>query len=65
MRSQGREAAVIRLTLMKEFFDGVDEQRRSAIVDRIAARWFDADVSARVGPASALISPRQVASAVH
>ncbi len=46
------EMVVIRLTLMKEFFDRVNEERRSPIVDRIAERWFDADVVARVGPAS-------------
>jgi hypothetical protein len=50
---------------MKEFFDGVDKERWSTIVDRIAARWFDADATARAGPASGLISPRQVTSAVH
>jgi len=43
---------VIRLTLMKEWFDRVDGERRSPIADRIAEPWFDADASVRCGPAS-------------
>jgi len=52
---------VIRLTLMKEWFDGVDEERRSPIAERIAARWFDADALVRCGPASSNIVCRVTA----
>jgi len=46
---------MIRLTLMKEWFDRVDEERRSPIADQIAARWFDADALVSCGPASSNI----------
>ncbi len=46
---------------MKEWFDGVDEQRRSPMAERIAARWFDADALVRCGPASSNIVCRVTA----
>lgn len=46
---------MIRLALMKEWFDQVDEERRSPIADRIAGRWVDADTLVRCGPASSNI----------
>jgi len=52
---------MIRLTLMKEWFDGVDEERRSPIAERIAARWFDSDALVRCGPASSNIVCRVTA----
>jgi Ser/Thr protein kinase RdoA (MazF antagonist) len=44
---------MMRLRLMKRFFDTVDEGWKSPIVDKIAARWFKGGVDARVLRASA------------
>jgi Ser/Thr protein kinase RdoA (MazF antagonist) len=52
---------VIRLPLMKEWFDRVDDGRRSPIADLIAAPWFDADASVRCGPVSSNIVCRVTA----
>ena len=52
---------MIRLALMKEWFDRVDEERRSPIAERIAARWFDSDALVRCGPASSNIVCRVTA----
>ncbi len=46
---------MIRLALMKEWFNRVDEERQSPIADQIAARWFDADALVSCGPASSNI----------
>lgn len=57
---------MIRLALMKAWFDSVDEERRSPIAELIAARWFDADARAlvRCGPVSSNIVCR-VATGGH
>ena len=56
---------MIRLTLMKEWFDTVDEERRSRLAEQIAAPWFsrDANVLVRCGPASSNIVCRVTAGA--
>lgn len=48
---------MIRLTLMKEWFDRVDAEWRSPIAEQIAAPWFAGDTQAlvRCGPASSNI----------
>lgn len=46
---------MIRLDLMKAWFDAVDPDWHSPIADQIAARWVDADVCVSCGPASSNI----------
>jgi Ser/Thr protein kinase RdoA (MazF antagonist) len=53
---------MIRLKLMKEWFNRVDEERRSPLADRIAAPWFDSDASVRCGSASSNIVCRVTAA---
>ncbi len=54
---------MIRLTLMKEWCDTVDAERRSALAERIAAPWVagDAEALVRCGPASSNIVCRVTA----
>jgi Ser/Thr protein kinase RdoA (MazF antagonist) len=54
---------MIRLTLMKEWFDRVDVEGRSPIAELIAAPWFagDTDAVVRCGPASSNIVCRVTA----
>ena len=54
---------MIRLTLMKAWFDTVDAEWRSPIAERIAAPWFAADVKVlvRCGPTSSNIVCRVAA----
>lgn len=47
---------------MKEWFDRVDEERRSPLADRIAAPWFGAGAVVRCGPASSNLVCRVLAS---
>jgi len=58
------EVAMIRLTLMKEWFDTVDGEGRSPIAERIAAPWFaePADAVVGCGPASSNIVCRVTAA---
>ena len=44
---------MMKLILMKRFFDTVDDDWKSPIVDEISARWFDGGADARVLRASA------------
>ncbi len=55
---------MIRLTLMKEWFDTVDGERRSPVAERIAAPWFAEPGDALVccGPASSNIVCRVTAA---
>lgn len=54
---------MIRLTLMKEWFDRVDAERRSPLAEQIAAPWFTGEAQAlvRCGPASSNIVCRVTA----
>lgn len=56
--------AMIHLSLMKAWFDAIDEERRSPIAEQIAASWFDSDASAvvRCGPVSSNIVCRVTAN---
>ena len=44
---------MMKLGLMKRFYDTVDEERKSPVVDKITARWFNGDIEASVLRASA------------
>lgn len=54
---------MIRLALMKEWFDTVDAERRSPLADRIVLPWFatEAEAVVRCGPASSNIVCRVTA----
>jgi Ser/Thr protein kinase RdoA (MazF antagonist) len=47
------EQQVIGLRLMKEFYDGVDEEGRSPLADALARRWFPSGADVRCEKASA------------
>ena len=43
---------MMKITLMKRFFDTVSDERRSPIAEKIAGRWFEENVKVRVVRAS-------------